>query len=614
MDPTTLVTFLFKTPPHIRAVELFGSWDNFTFPYRMHHDRRRGAGCWSGCFKFENIIFDGEKIEWNRPRSGGLKQGGTYWYYYRLNYDLEAYDDLRPYTADCPLMPGQTVNVIEVPRELVRAPSRCRSAYGDLIGTLASIQEVQTLDPDRKFASVEPPPVSRFHKNSKSEDALRKKAVDQQKQQRQSLPPQHQRQQQPQQGQIRMVDSRSPPSPPHTRPRHPSISSDERSLVSADSYRSTSPESSPQSAHRRRRGPWATEPMLNTSPKSLPESPARSLVDTDEPLPTFPYPNVLGASPLSSTDELSGSLFPARSSVVSVAEHDGNSTPREGSKQVRHASSCSPIITTTSESVSMQSPTPSESTQPDSSPASVQNVQFYGSRPSSTSESPTHFRPRMYSLPTNELRDSYPSTRSASAVMTPDGIPEFHDHDHDDEGEHDEKHEEKNHDEKMAETVKSIADKINNAEASSPPQHHQHRQSPVLPSAAATAAAYATLKPPAKQSITSPPPATTTTTKTTVRNLTITKSTPTISSPPGALNYTLPPEPDSYPRHRNSPAKSPRYHRGPHPTSGNHAPAAMPTPIVVVSCADDAPSAPFSLVDEETLFFSEIWYLGGSIL
>ena len=59
MDPETLVTFLFKAPPHIRTIELLGSWDNFTRPYQMHHDRRRGTGAWTGCFRFDNIVFDG---------------------------------------------------------------------------------------------------------------------------------------------------------------------------------------------------------------------------------------------------------------------------------------------------------------------------------------------------------------------------------------------------------------------------------------------------------------------------------------------------------------------------------------------------------------------------
>ncbi|TKA55113.1 hypothetical protein B0A55_12766, partial [Friedmanniomyces simplex] len=113
MDPETLVTFLFKAPPQVRTVELLGSWDNFTHPYRMHHDRRRGTGSWSGCFRFANIVFDGDTADWNKPRSGGLKQGGVYWYYYRLDDAAEAYDDRLACTPACPLMPGQMMNVLD---------------------------------------------------------------------------------------------------------------------------------------------------------------------------------------------------------------------------------------------------------------------------------------------------------------------------------------------------------------------------------------------------------------------------------------------------------------------------------------------------------------------
>lgn len=163
MDPTTLVTFLFNAPVEIRTVELLGSWDNFTRPYQMHQDRRRGKGLWSGCFKFTDIVFDGDTTYWTKPRSGGLKQGGVYWYYYRLDYAVEAYNDLQEWTASCPLMPGQVVNVIEVPYEVVEPPSRCRSAgYWELEGTLSSwpgpMHHRQTLEPSDKFAALEPPP------------------------------------------------------------------------------------------------------------------------------------------------------------------------------------------------------------------------------------------------------------------------------------------------------------------------------------------------------------------------------------------------------------------------------------------------------------------------
>ncbi|EGP90584.1 uncharacterized protein MYCGRDRAFT_108013 [Zymoseptoria tritici IPO323] len=173
MDPTTLVTFLFGAPLDVHTVELLGSWDNFDRPYQMHHDRRRGTGFWSGCFRFQDIIFDGDGFRpMKQPRSGGLKQGGTYWYFYRLNYDIDTHDARQPSTTFCPLLPGQPVNVIEVPCEIVELPSRCQSAYGEMMGSLLKWQTSQTLDPASKYAMLEPPPISRVHVRCLSDYAL----------------------------------------------------------------------------------------------------------------------------------------------------------------------------------------------------------------------------------------------------------------------------------------------------------------------------------------------------------------------------------------------------------------------------------------------------------
>jgi len=48
----------------------------------MERDDRKGEGHWTGCHSFKDIICDGDLSELPSPkRSGGLKQGGTYWYY-----------------------------------------------------------------------------------------------------------------------------------------------------------------------------------------------------------------------------------------------------------------------------------------------------------------------------------------------------------------------------------------------------------------------------------------------------------------------------------------------------------------------------------------------------
>jgi len=62
-------------------VQLLGSWDNFTRPYPMEKDSRVGEGHWRGCHTFTDIVCDGPTNNPSPARSGGLKMGGTYWYY-----------------------------------------------------------------------------------------------------------------------------------------------------------------------------------------------------------------------------------------------------------------------------------------------------------------------------------------------------------------------------------------------------------------------------------------------------------------------------------------------------------------------------------------------------
>ncbi|KAF2726075.1 hypothetical protein K431DRAFT_342329 [Polychaeton citri CBS 116435] len=172
MGPEALVTFLFRAPPEVRIVELLGSWDNFQRRYRMHNDRRRGSSFWAGCFKFENIIFDGDIPNFTKPRSGGLRQGGTYWYYYQLNHEVEAFDASQPITTNCPILPGQPINIIEVPSEEWERPERRRSDSFDVVGTLANMTAMTTLEPDSKFAKPKPPPVCKVHHRCVSDLAL----------------------------------------------------------------------------------------------------------------------------------------------------------------------------------------------------------------------------------------------------------------------------------------------------------------------------------------------------------------------------------------------------------------------------------------------------------
>jgi hypothetical protein len=157
MDNTTLHTFLLyvypSLPPNVRlsltsssshcpnalrSLVLLGSWDNFARPYSLELDARRGRNYWQGCFTFSDIICDGDLDNQVPKRDGPLKMGGTYWYYvsqlnlqhshdtdvlqYKVDGDDECHNPSEPSTTFCPLLPGQRLNILELPTE-----GHCRS-------------------------------------------------------------------------------------------------------------------------------------------------------------------------------------------------------------------------------------------------------------------------------------------------------------------------------------------------------------------------------------------------------------------------------------------------------------------------------------------------------
>lgn len=378
MDPTTLVTFLFRAPPEVRTVELIGSWDNFNQPYRMHHDRRRGNGFWSGCFKFDNIIFDGDAFQWTKPRSGGLKQGGTYWYYYRLNYDIDAFDDRQPYTTTCPLLPGQNVNVIDVPIEIQEIPSRCRSAYGDIVGSLIDLEGQQTLDPGSKLAPVVPPPISKVHSRCLSDEQLDGRL---------------QQDQQP----LIVVEHAVSPLSSSCSPKPQPVSAPRRS---SENDRPASRASSVYSQRSIR-----SAPVSALSPSEAGDD---HVNHNELEKNLFPYPSVLGAAPLGSFEVLGAALFKS-SSKLNITIPEPPPIPDETTRQHMRKPS----------EVSL-------------GPASVQNVQFYGSRPGTNlTQDPEQHRPRMYSLPNLEIRDYHdddsPPGSPHSSIYSPRGSEDNHD-------------------------------------------------------------------------------------------------------------------------------------------------------------------------------------------
>ncbi|EFW18785.1 hypothetical protein D8B26_005596 [Coccidioides posadasii str. Silveira] len=152
---TTLITFMLRTPPNTSSVKLLGSWDNFSKEYTMERDTRIGADHWRGCHVFTNIICDGNLTATQPGRDGGLKMGGTYWYYYRLDNDVDYYDEAEPWTTSCPLLPGQPINVLNVPIHLPSIDTR-RHKRETSMASQRSIP--QTMNPDDKYLNPRPPP------------------------------------------------------------------------------------------------------------------------------------------------------------------------------------------------------------------------------------------------------------------------------------------------------------------------------------------------------------------------------------------------------------------------------------------------------------------------
>ncbi|PCH01812.1 Hypothetical protein PENO1_041270 [Penicillium occitanis (nom. inval.)] len=123
----------------------------------MERDRRMGSGHWRGCHTFTDIIRDGASPSQSPGRSGGLKMGGTYWYYYRLDGDIEFYNEVEPVTSLCPLLPGQPVNILNVPVILPDTDYLHRRDNS----TSSTKSEKRTMDPEDKYMNPRTPPKPR---------------------------------------------------------------------------------------------------------------------------------------------------------------------------------------------------------------------------------------------------------------------------------------------------------------------------------------------------------------------------------------------------------------------------------------------------------------------
>ncbi|GIJ83461.1 hypothetical protein Asppvi_002283 [Aspergillus pseudoviridinutans] len=154
MSSTTLMTFLLTTSPNVKSVKLLGSWDNFSKPYAMERDRRVGPGHWRGCHTFTDIVCDGSPIHQAPARSGGLKMGGTYWYYYLLDNDVEYFNEAEPVTSLCPLLPGQPLNVLQVP--VILPDTRHTHSLQD--NPSSRQPDIRTMNPEDKYMNPRRPP------------------------------------------------------------------------------------------------------------------------------------------------------------------------------------------------------------------------------------------------------------------------------------------------------------------------------------------------------------------------------------------------------------------------------------------------------------------------
>ncbi|KAK0124399.1 hypothetical protein ONS95_009360 [Cadophora gregata] len=169
---TALITFMIQTPHSTQSVHLIGSWDNFTKHYPMERDIRRSRSQWRGCYTFEDIICDGDGPS-SPKRTGGLKMGSTYYYYYELDDGTEHYDPSIPSTTACPYLPGQPVNLLFVPIEV--QPLRYRSAS---MSSMAN-GDIKTMNPADKFMTprAPPPPPSLPRLNTSSSVLMKKRSA-----------------------------------------------------------------------------------------------------------------------------------------------------------------------------------------------------------------------------------------------------------------------------------------------------------------------------------------------------------------------------------------------------------------------------------------------------
>ncbi len=86
---------------------------------------------------------------------------------YRLNDDLEYHDPTQPFTTMCPFLPGQTINILDVPQEIDGNKGR---GYSD--PAFSTQLATSTMDPDDKYLTPRPAPVPKLPRLATSSSSL----------------------------------------------------------------------------------------------------------------------------------------------------------------------------------------------------------------------------------------------------------------------------------------------------------------------------------------------------------------------------------------------------------------------------------------------------------
>lgn len=263
------------------------------------------------------------------------------------------------------MIPGQVVNIIEVPIELMELPERCCSS-SNIEGSLSNWQQMQTLDPATKYAMLDPPPASKIHARSLSDGTLKGRLEN---------PPLS-----------ILVEGPSPPSTPGLQcPESPSsvYRKDSRNGISRDSSicsRDTSYSAAvpiKEDAIEHHRGlPYtsAQEPALSqlseVDEASIPSAVDQQRIDSIQ---------AGGANMLTTMDE------PEMKTLNPMRKHSALSI----------------------------------------GPISIQNIQFYNeSRPGTMlNEDQEQYRPRVYSLPNSEVKSSEEGSPQVSPITTASRVP-----------------------------------------------------------------------------------------------------------------------------------------------------------------------------------------------